>query len=114
MKVQTYICVASLVINLLLVGFVISDRVIGASSSIYIPPLYKGLAYTITIPNDSNITCASLENELGLRRGDVESISTDPEKGITIQFKKEVNLDSSQVQSVVDRVKGLIPKVESK
>lgn len=104
----------SLLLNMLVVSLSLGGTVIGQSSLITVPPLTKGTGYSVVIPNDSNLTCVEMENKIGLQRGDVVSISNDPQTGTTIKFKSGVLLDSTKVQTATDTIKGLIPDIQVK
>lgn len=106
-----YVAIFLTVINLCILSTIVYDKV-QALDTIVIPPLKTGTGYVLFIPDRA--TCVDIENELGLLRGDVESISTDPIIGTTIKFKKGVLLDSAKVQTAIDTVKGLIPSITVK
>lgn len=103
----------SLLLNILVVSIGLSGSAIGQSSLITVPPLTKGTGYSLVIPN-GRVTCVDIENKLGLQRGNVVSISNDPQTGTTIKFKSGVLLDSAKVQTAIDTVKGLIPDIQVK
>ena len=112
-KLLVSIAVISLLFNIITILFGTSGSVIGQNSLIIVPTLPKDSSYELVIPN-STITCVNIERNLGLKRGDVESISNNIDSSITIRFKKDVLLTSTQVQTATDTVKGLIPDIQVK
>jgi hypothetical protein len=107
------IAVVSLLLNIVLVSVGFEGNAIAQSSLIIVPPLTKDTGYVLAIPNGS-MTCVDIEQKLGLQRGDIESIITEPSTGITIRFRKNVLLNSTQVQIATDTIKGLIPSISIK
>ena len=109
MKWQNLVVGLSLLSNVILC-IMFSQGTVFGQTSISVPPLTKGGGYIVVIPPKS-VSCVELETKLGLNRGDIVSISTDPRDGDTIIFNKDVALTSSQVQMASDIVKGLVPNI---
>jgi hypothetical protein len=112
-KWQNIVVVISLLLNVVLVSFCVTNKAFGQGSGVLIPTLIKGTGYQVTMPN-REMTCTEMENQLGLKEGDIESITVDPKLGTTIQFRKDVLLTPNQVQTATDAVKGMIPKITAK
>lgn len=108
------IVIISLLLNILVVSIGLKWAVVGQTSDLVsVPTLDKGKSYQVVIPN-KGITCIDVENQLGLKRGDVVSITNDQITGVTIQFNKDVALTSTQVKTATDTIKGLVPIITAK
>lgn len=112
MKWQNIVVIISLLLNISLVLLYTRGIAFG-QIGVSVPPLTKGMGYQIIIPTKS-VTCIDIENRLGLKRGDVVSITNDLEIGSIILFNKDVALTSTQVQTATDTIKGLIPDITTK
>lgn len=114
MKWQTSVVIISLILNVLMFGFGIVQNTFAQTSAIVVPSLKSNQSYYLNVPIDKGITCVDLEIKLGLRRGDIESITNDSITGVTVKFKKDVTLTASQAESAAELVKGHVPTVEAK
>ena len=110
---NNYIAITAIILSVIAIFISLSSNATAQSVSVIVPPLSKDSSYSIIIPRILP-SCVDIENKLGLSRGSVESISDDHEKGIIIKFKKDIALDSLQVQTATDTVKGLVPNIEVK
>jgi hypothetical protein len=81
--------------------------------SYQITQLSKDQAYEIKLGGSSQ-TCVDIENKLGLRRGDVQSMSTDEQGNITINFAKNVLINETQVSTLSTNIGKAVNTITAK
>jgi hypothetical protein len=69
-----------------------------------IPKLDNGMGYEVKLGAGSQ-TCVDLENQLGLYRGAIQSISTDEQGNITVNFAKNQQVTDLQM-SILEKQSG--------
>jgi hypothetical protein len=112
MNWRNVIVVVSLLLNIMLVVFNTTNRVQGAGI-VNIPVLPKDNGYIISFNESNRVTCVELENYLGLKRGDVDSITRDNKGNTIIAFSKGLILDAIKISDTVNKMKGNVPNIST-
>ena len=89
-----------LLVTLAVTVFAIPIQEYFVTKSYDIPYLSIGSCYEVVLEDSPNMTCVDIEKELGLKRGDVAQISSDPNGMVVITFTKDLKLKDSDISAL--------------